>query len=57
MRNFTVNVECPDCRKKVEIQIKRTFINSVKNCPHCGAVFEYTGNGARIIQKASSKAE
>jgi hypothetical protein len=54
MRNLAVSVECPSCRKRVEVNVKRTFINSVKSCPHCDTIFEITGNGARIADKSKA---
>jgi hypothetical protein len=54
MRNLAVSVECPSCRKRVEVNVKRTFINSMKSCPHCDTIFEVTGNGPRIADKSKA---
>ena len=55
MRQLPVGIECPNCRKKVEVQINRTFLNTSKECPHCGTVFEVVANSARVLHKAPNK--
>ena len=54
MRKLPVGIECPACRKKVEVQINKTFLNTSKECPYCGTVFEVVANSARVLRRASN---
>jgi endogenous inhibitor of DNA gyrase (YacG/DUF329 family) len=57
MRKLEVGIECPACRKRVEVQINKTFLNTSKECPYCGTVFEVVANSARILRKAPNSSK
>jgi hypothetical protein len=52
MKDLYADMECPNCGRTVRIKIKDMVPGRSKDCPHCEAVFEFSGEDGRQAQRA-----
>lgn len=52
MKDLTADIECPNCGHKVTIKVREMVPGRTKNCPHCQAEFQFTGDDGRKVQRA-----
>ena len=47
-----VNVECPNCKRKMKVKVEDMHPGRKKSCPSCSAEINFTGDDGRKAQKA-----
>ena len=51
MQDLKVKIQCPNCQHSVQIKVKEMVPGHTKNCPFCGAQFNFTGDDGRKVQR------
>ena len=51
VRDLTVEVTCPNCKRRVKIKVKEMVPGRSKSCPYCQAQFQFTGDDGRHVQQ------
>lgn len=52
MKELAADIECPNCGRKVTIKVREMIPGRTKNCPYCEAIFRFTGDDGRKVQRA-----
>ena len=50
--DLSTDIECPNCKKKIQIKIKEMVPGRKKSCPKCRTEIKFTGDDGRKAQKA-----
>ena len=51
------DVNCPGCKKKLELYVDEMVPGTSKACPHCKAKIDFKGDDGRKVQKGLDELE
>lgn len=57
MKDLYADIECPNCGQRARIEVREMVPGRSKDCPHCEAVFEFSGEDGRRAQRALDELE
>ncbi len=52
-----IDIECPTCKRKLKLKLNEMTSGKTKKCNGCSTIIEFSGNGARDIQKSMNDFE
>jgi hypothetical protein len=52
MKDLYADIECPNCGLRTGIKVEEMVPGRSKDCTHCGAKFEFSGDDGRRAQRA-----
>jgi endogenous inhibitor of DNA gyrase (YacG/DUF329 family) len=55
LRNNKMDVECPDCGRKVKVSAATILGHGTEKCPHCGLKFEGDKKAGRKLDNHIKK--
>ena len=51
------DIRCPNCRRTVKMAMRQMVPGTSRNCPSCAAVFKFSGDDGRKVQRAMDDLE